>query len=49
VGGSCVGFLIEKSGLPLFRRLYETGNYETVYGKSFAELEKEWRASLQEK
>jgi hypothetical protein len=49
VAGSFVGFLIEKSGLPLFRRVYETGSYETVYGKSFAELEKEWRSSLQER
>lgn len=49
VAGSFVGFLIEKSGLPLFRRLYETGNYEAVYGESLVALEKEWRASLQEK
>jgi hypothetical protein len=49
LAGSFVGFLIEKSGLPLFRRLYETGNYETVYGKSLDALEKEWRLSLKEK
>lgn len=49
VAGSFVEFLIETSGLSPFRRLYETGDYETVYGKSFAELEKEWRASLQQR
>jgi hypothetical protein len=28
--------------------LYETGNYEQVYGKSLGTLEKEWRVSLRE-
>ena len=49
LAGSFVGFLIEKDGLPAFRRLYETGNYEIVYGKSLLSLEREWRSSLQEK
>jgi hypothetical protein len=49
LAGSFVGFLIEKYGLPAFRRLYETGNYEIVYGKSLLSLEREWRSSLQEK
>ncbi|HEU0289173.1 MAG TPA: hypothetical protein VFR39_00190, partial [Burkholderiales bacterium] len=44
--GSFVGFLVEKFGLPAFRKLYETGNYEAAYGKSLGELEKEWRSSL---
>src|SRR5262245_46582523 len=47
VGGSFVGFLIEKYGLPEFRKLYETGTYEAAYAKSLAELEKEWRLALQ--
>jgi hypothetical protein len=46
LAGSFVEFLIEKRGLELFRRLYETSDYENVYGKSLATLEKEWRASL---
>jgi len=28
--------------------MYETGNYEAVYGKSFGALEREWRSSLRE-
>jgi hypothetical protein len=49
LAGSFVGFLIEKYGLPAFRRLYETENYEIVHGKSLLSLEREWRSSLQEK
>jgi hypothetical protein len=44
--GSFVKFLIETHGLAPFRSLYETSDYEKVYGKSFATLEQEWRASL---
>jgi hypothetical protein len=44
--GSFVGFLIEKYGLPEFRKLYESGTYESAYGKSLWELEKEWRGAL---
>lgn len=43
LAGSFVGFLIEKYGLPIFKELYEDGNYKTVYGKSLLALEKEWR------
>lgn len=46
LAGSFVGFLIEKYGLPEFRKLYETGTYEAVYGKSLGALEKEWRSAL---
>ena len=46
LAGSFVEFLIEKHSLALFRSLYETTDYEKVYGKSFGTLEKEWRASL---
>jgi len=49
LAGSFVGFLIERYGLPLFRRLYESGNYEIAYGKTASSLEREWRSSLQEK
>jgi hypothetical protein len=44
-----VAFLIERYGLPAFRRLYDTGQYEIVYAKSFSSLESEWRSSLQQK
>ena len=47
LAGSFVGFLIERYDLPRFRQLYETDDYERVYGKSLQELEQEWRAQLQ--
>ena len=48
LAGSFVGFLIEREGLALFRSLYETGNYEKVYGKPLRMLEETWRVSLRE-
>jgi hypothetical protein len=47
LAGSFVGFLIEKYGLTMFRTLYETGGYESVYTKSLSALEDEWRAAVQ--
>ena len=47
LAGSFVGFLIERYAVTRFRRVYETEDYDTVYGKSFGALEREWRASLQ--
>lgn len=49
LAGSFVGFLIERYDLPLFRNLYETGDYEKIYGKSLDILEREWRVSIQER
>jgi hypothetical protein len=49
LAGSFVGFLIERYGLPPFRSLYETENYEQAYSRSLGTLEKEWRLSLQGK
>ena len=49
LAGSFVGFLIEKYGLSEFKMLYETENYDKVYGKPLEILEKEWRSALQEK
>jgi hypothetical protein len=46
LAGSFVGLLIDKLGLAEFRKLYETGIYETAYGKSLSDLEKEWRRVL---
>jgi hypothetical protein len=48
LAGSFVGFLIEKYGLTLFRSLYETEDYEKVYGKALKTLENEWHLSLRE-
>jgi hypothetical protein len=48
LAGSFVGFVIERYGLALFRGLYETGNYEQVYGKPLVTLEREWRLGLRE-
>jgi hypothetical protein len=49
LAGSFVGFLIETYGLPSFRNLYETDNYEKAYGKPLDTLEREWRVSIQGK
>ena len=46
LAGAFVGFLIERYGLGQFRSLYESEKYAEVYGKPFAVLEGEWRASL---
>jgi len=46
LAGSFVGFLIEKYGLPQFRSVYETEDYNKVYGKSLSTLENEWRQAL---
>lgn len=46
LAGSFVEFLIEKHGLADFKVLYESGSYQTAYGKSFAELERDWRGAL---
>ena len=47
LAGSFVGFLIERHGLAEFRKLYESGGYESAYGRPLAALEKEWRSSLE--
>jgi len=43
LAGAFVGFLIEKYGLEMFRKLYTTGSYERTYAKSLSALEQEWR------
>jgi hypothetical protein len=45
--GSFVKFLIENYGLEMFRDLYESGSYESVYEKNLTALEIEWRSELQ--
>lgn len=46
LAGSFVEHLIEKRGLDRFKVLYESGSYETAYGRTFAALEREWRGAL---
>lgn len=45
---SAVGFLIERYRLGACHRLYETGNYPSVYATSLENLEAAWRVRLQE-
>ena len=45
IGGSFVGYLIEKHGLPAFKRLYDGEPYEAVYGQSLQALEREWHTA----
>jgi len=47
LAGSFVGFLIEKQGLPQFMKLYESGSYESAFGKPLEALERDWRGALQ--
>lgn len=44
--GSFVRFLIETRGLPRFRDVYVSGEYERVYGETLPELEVEWKRYL---
>jgi heat shock protein HslJ len=46
LAGSFVEFLVETQGVPLFRSLYDTADYQKVYGKSLVALESDWRANL---
>jgi hypothetical protein len=48
LAGSFTRFLIDKYGLAQFRKLYESNDYEAVYGKRLEALEQEWRACLPE-
>jgi hypothetical protein len=41
--GSFVRYLIERDGLPRFMSLYSCGTYLAVYGKSFSEVEQDWK------
>ena len=46
LAGSFVEWLVEREGLAKFRVLYDGGDYEKAYGRTFAILEQEWRAAL---
>lgn len=45
--GSFVQFLIQRYGVANFKRVYTSGDYATVYGKSLDTLDAEWRSYLQ--
>lgn len=45
--GSFVQFLISTYGLPAFKRVYTTGDFGGVYGKSLLELQGEWEQYLE--
>lgn len=46
-GAGCfTGYLIDTYGLDAFRQVYTTSAYTAVYGKTLAELDAEWRATL---
>ena len=45
LAGAFIEWLVESKGLERFRVLYD-GDYEKAYGRSFAELEREWRGGL---
>ena len=47
LAGSFVRFLIEKYGIEKAKRVFPTGNFREVYGKSVTELEGEWKAFLE--
>ena len=47
LAGSFVEFLVANYGVTRFRKLYEVGSYDLVYGKNLTDLEREWRVDLQ--
>ena len=46
LAGSFVRYLVEAYGVEVFKRVFPTGNFRDVYGKSLAELGNEWRTFL---
>lgn len=46
LAGSFVRHLVEAYGVEVFKRVFPTGNFRDVYGKSLAELGNEWRTFL---
>ena len=46
LAGSFVRYLVEAYGVEVFKRVFPTGNFREVYGKSLAELGNEWRTFL---
>ncbi|MEZ4514333.1 MAG: hypothetical protein R3C62_20855 [Chloroflexota bacterium] len=46
LSGCFVGYLLETYGLAQFDAVYESGDYVGIYGRSLAELESDWQATL---
>jgi LysM repeat protein len=46
LSGCFVGFLIETYGLGQLNQVYDNGDYISIYGRTLAELDVEWQASL---
>ena len=46
LAGSFVRYLVEAYGVEVFKRVFPTGNFRDVYGKSLAELGNEWGTFL---
>lgn len=46
LSGCFVAYLLETYGFDAFARLYSSGDYEEVYGRSLAALDQEWQAWL---
>ncbi len=44
--GSFSRYLIDTRGIELFKKLYNTGDFENIYGVKLSNLITEWRASL---
>jgi LysM repeat protein len=46
LSGCFVTYLIETYGLEKFDRLYDSGDYQGIYGRSLSDLDQEWRGWL---
>jgi hypothetical protein len=46
LAGSFCRYLIDRYGMRKFTRLYRTGSYETIYGRTLEGLVREWRSYL---
>ena len=47
LAGSFVRFLVDRYGMKQFKRVFPTGNFIHVYGKSLSDLEEEWEAFVE--
>lgn len=46
LAGSFVRYVVEAYGIEAFKRVFPTGNFRDVYGKTLSELSKEWEVFL---
>ena len=47
LAGSFVRYVVDTYGIEAFKRVFPTGNFRGVYGKSLAELSNEWETFLE--